>query len=42
MREGTRAWEWGPEVVHEECRVTLKTPLDEQPSYVSAWERIKA
>jgi hypothetical protein len=36
------AWVWGPVVVHDECRLDVKTPFDEKGGldYVAAWERV--
>lgn len=36
------AWVWGPVVVHDECRLDVKTPFDEKVGldYMAAWERV--
>lgn len=41
LKSGTKAWEWGPVPVHDDCRLNLKTPLDDQDGYMSAWQLMK-
>jgi hypothetical protein len=35
-------WVWGPEPIHEECRLNLKTPFDDQDGYIRTGEKIQA
>ncbi|MCA1603463.1 MAG: hypothetical protein LC776_18085 [Acidobacteria bacterium] len=37
-----KAWVWGPVVVHDPCRLDLKTPLDDKigQEYMALWERM--
>ena len=35
-------WVWGPEPVHEECRLNLKTPFDDREGYIHTGEKIRA
>ena len=39
-----KAWVWGPVTVHEECRLHLHTPYEDQigDGYISTWEMMKA
>lgn len=39
-----KAWVWGPVVVHDPCRLKLRTPYDDEIGgrYRSTWEWIKA
>lgn len=37
-----KAWVWGPEVVHENCRLKLHTPFDGLNGYVATWQMMKA
>jgi hypothetical protein len=34
-----KAWVWGPVPVHDECRLDLQTPYDDQigAGYISTW-----
>jgi hypothetical protein len=37
-----KAWVWGPVVIHDNCRLRLKTPFDDQlgEAYMALWERM--
>ena len=37
-----KAWVWGPVVVHDPCRLNLKTPFDDKigGEYMTLWERM--
>ncbi len=39
-----KAWVWGPVTVHEECRLLLKTPYDDQigAGYKATFDFIRA
>lgn len=41
--EGDRmTWTWGPVVVHEQCRLRVRTPFDDRigDGFMSLWERL--
>lgn len=40
----SKAWVWGPVPLHEDCRVSLTTPYDDQigDGYVATWQRMTA
>jgi hypothetical protein len=44
LQDQPKQWVWGPVVVHEDCRMDVRTPYDDEVggAYVSTWERIKA
>ncbi len=37
-----KAWVWGPVVVHDQCRLRVKTPFDDRVGgeYMALWERV--
>jgi hypothetical protein len=39
-----KAWVWGPVPVHEDCRLTLQTPYDDQvgTDYIRTWQKMTA
>ena len=37
-----KAWVWGPEPVHEDCRLDLKTPYDDRDGFKHTWQKMKA
>jgi hypothetical protein len=40
-----KAWLWGPVPVHEDCRLRLRTPYDDQvgvEGYIRTWQKMTA
>ncbi len=41
-----KAWVWGPVAAHEECRVHLRTPIEDEIGadwvYISTWQMMSA
>lgn len=39
-----KAWVWGPVTVHEECRLYLRSPYEDQigDGYIATWEMMNA
>lgn len=43
-QKAPKAWVWGPVPVHEDCRLTLHTPYDDQVGfdYIRTWQKMTA
>jgi hypothetical protein len=43
-KSAPKAWVWGPVAVHDECRLNLCTPYDDQigAGYTSIWQMMNA